>query len=150
MTGVYRCDKISPEWHCSDHFSPNSAKFCQILSTGCYSGGKTGEFLVKTPVNSSELRRTPDRIIPSARIIGSLHFVTGCDDLSYLRGFSKDFCMKTFMKHCDKICAETGRECQDFLEGCNEFLNKVPYLLILPEICLLLFSWWHGYILRRR
>lgn len=41
--------------------------------------------------------------------------------------------MKTFMKHCDKICAETGRECQDFLEGDIEAATN---FLIRFLICL--------------
>ena len=44
--------------------------------------------------------------IDVSKIIGVMNFITGRDILSFLRGFTKDYCFKTFNKHSDVICLE--------------------------------------------
>ena len=73
--------------------------------------------LVESIQNDSKYSLLETRQIPTAKILGALHFITGCDDLSFLRGFTKDFCLKTFIKHCSLICGESPKKCEDFING---------------------------------
>ena len=57
------------------------------------------------------------RGIAIPRIIGALHFITGCDNLPYLRGFTKLFCLTCYSKNWEKICGETSAEVNKFLKG---------------------------------
>ncbi len=58
-----------------------------------------------------------ERNIPVVEMVAALHFITGSDDLSYLRGFSKDFCYKQFLQHSDIICGTDAQICKQFLNG---------------------------------
>ena len=62
-----------------------------------------------------------------------LHFLSGCDDLSFLRGFSKNFCFKVFERYCDKICPEESSKFDKILSGdedvvCGFVIRFLAYL----------------------
>ena len=61
------------------------------------------------------LLRTRGIAIP--RIIGALHFITGCEDLPYLRGYTKLCCITCYSKNREKICGERNPEVNQFLKG---------------------------------
>ena len=71
--------------------------------------------------------------LPISRVLGALHFITGCDDLSYLRGFTKNFCMKTFNRHCETICDGSADECNDMFTG---NFDRVHHFFVKLLICL--------------
>lgn len=82
--------------------------------------------LIKLMKESVEFSLLITREIAIEKIIGALHFVTGCDDLSYLRGFSKLFCYKSFVKNCDGICSESSIEANEFVKG-----RSFPILIVI-------------------
>ena len=61
------------------------------------------------------LLRTRGIAIP--RIIGALHFIIGCEDLPYLRGYTKLCCITCYSKNREKICGERNPEVNQFLKG---------------------------------
>ena len=61
------------------------------------------------------LLRTRGIAIP--RIIGALYFITGCEDLPYLRGYTKLCCITCYSKNREKICEERNPEVNQFLKG---------------------------------
>ena len=64
--------------------------------------------LVKLISSSSTYSLLTARNNDVSRIIVVLHFITGCDLLSFLRGFTKGYCFKTLNKHSDIICPESA------------------------------------------
>ena len=64
-----------------------------------------------------ELAIFETRSIPSSTVLGILHFSSGCDDLSFLCGFSKRFCFRVFERHCNKICPEDAAGVDKILSG---------------------------------
>ena len=61
------------------------------------------------------LLRTRD--IPIPTFVGLLHFVSGCDDLSFLRGITKNFCFKAFLRYNELICPESDESVSKILDG---------------------------------
>ena len=57
------------------------------------------------------------RSLPTPKLLGMLHFLTGCDDLSFLRGFTKNFCFKVFEKYSEKISPEKAVDVEKILAG---------------------------------
>ena len=57
--------------------------------------------------------------LPSPKLVGLLHFVTGCDDLSFLRGFTKNFCFDAFLRYNDKICPTSVQELDELFSQSN-------------------------------
>ena len=73
--------------------------------------------LVKLISSSSTYSLLTARNNDVSRIIVVLHFITGCDLLSFLRGFTKGYCFKTFNKHSDIICPESADDTKKIVEG---------------------------------
>ena len=74
-----------------------------------------------------------------------LHFVSGCDDISFLRGFKKNVCFQTFVKHSDKLCENQEYALQLF---CGDLTAAKTFML--KFICCLYmykFSWEVGTML---
>ena len=59
-----------------------------------------------------------------AKFIGFLHFLSGSDDISFLNGFSKDFCYTKFKAHNDEICPEKYEEYVRLFEGDHNEVQK--------------------------
>ena len=68
--------------------------------------------------------------IDVSKIIGVMHFITGCDVLSFFRGFTKDYCFKTFNKHSDVICLESANDAEKIIEGKLPKLNMFIIALL--------------------
>ena len=66
-----------------------------------------------------------ERNIPVIKMLGTFHFVTGSDDLSNLRGFSKSFCYQIFLQHCDSICGIDPVDCCKFIYGDLSSTEKI-------------------------
>ena len=77
--------------------------------------------LVMLIKESLEYSLSNTRRIAIEKVIGAFHFVTGCDNLSFLRGFSKLFCFKCYDSNCDKTFGETGDEVNQFVKGTYKF-----------------------------
>ena len=75
------------------------------------------------------------RGLPIPRLLGALHFITGCDDLSYLRGFTKNFCMKVYTKCCDLICGESLEGCQSLFTGDVDSVKSFFTKLLICLYC---------------
>ena len=73
--------------------------------------------LVELLEESTDYSLLHTRGIAIPRIIGALPFITGCEDLPYLRGYTKLFCIKCYSKSREKICGETNAEVNQFLKG---------------------------------
>ena len=65
-----------------------------------------------------------------SKIIGVMHFITGCDVLSFLRGFTKDYCFKTFNKHSDVVCLESANDAEKIIESKLPKLNMFIIALL--------------------
>ena len=52
-----------------------------------------------------------------SKFIGFLHFLSGSDDLSFLNGFSKDFCYGKFKEHNTDICPSNKDEYERLFDG---------------------------------
>ena len=50
------------------------------------------------------------------KLVGLLHFVTGCDDLSFLRGFTRNFCFGAFVKLNDLMC-DSSEKAEQIMKG---------------------------------
>ena len=57
------------------------------------------------------------RSVSAPKLLGMLHFLTGCDDLSFLRGFTKNFCFKVFEKYSEKISPGNASDVEKILAG---------------------------------
>ena len=69
--------------------------------------------LVKLISSSSTYSLLTTRNIEVSKIIGVMHFITGYDVLSFLRGFTKDYRFKMFNKHSD----ESADNAEKIVEG---------------------------------
>ena len=75
------------------------------------------------------------RGIAISKIIGAFHFITGCDDVSFLRGFTKDFCIKIFDRFNDQICAESAEKTELMLSGDHHETNEFFCRLLICIYC---------------
>ena len=57
------------------------------------------------------------RDLPISIFVGLLHFISGCDDLSFLRGFTKRFCFKAFLRYNELICPESPEAVCKIVDG---------------------------------
>ena len=73
--------------------------------------------LVQLVEQDPQLSLLRTRKFPIPRILGALHFTSGCDDLSYLRGFTKNNCLNVFYKHSDLICGDSNDEIESLFTG---------------------------------
>ena len=70
------------------------------------------------------------RNIYLSKIIGVMHFITGCDVLWFLCGFTKGYCFKTFNKHSNVICPELADDAEKIVEGKQSELNMLIITLL--------------------
>ena len=73
--------------------------------------------LVKLISSSSTHSLLTARNIDVSKVIGVMHFITGCKVLSLLRGFTKDYCFKTFNKYSNVICPESADDAEKIAQG---------------------------------
>ena len=73
--------------------------------------------LVKLISSSSTYSLLTTRNIDVSKIIEVMHFIMGCDVLSFLCGFTKDYCFRTFIKNSDVICPESADNAEKIVEG---------------------------------
>ena len=60
--------------------------------------------LITSIENDPQFSLLKAKSVQVAKLVGLLHFITGCNDLSFLRGFSKYFCFGAFVHLNDLIC----------------------------------------------
>ena len=68
--------------------------------------------LVKLISSSSTYSLLTTRNLDVSNIIGVMLFITGCNVLSFLRDFTKDYSFKTFNKHSDVIFPESAEHAE--------------------------------------
>ena len=75
------------------------------------------------------------RKMSPTKFLGFLHFMTGSDDISFLSGFSKNYCITNFVKYHTEICPDDFRDSVDLFDGGFEAMYEFFSRFLIMLYC---------------